>query len=77
MTNLLDERIDQLQNMDWTHGRGLVCTLFHGAQYKGIAEQFAFLRFVEQVSVFSRYHGLEPEICGICGAANALAETGE
>ena len=37
MTNLLDERIDYHQSMDWTYGHRVVRTLFHGVQYQGIA----------------------------------------
>jgi hypothetical protein len=37
MTNLLDERIDQHQSMDWTYGDRVVRTSFHGAPYQGIA----------------------------------------
>jgi hypothetical protein len=37
MTNLLDERIDYHQSMDCTYGHRVVRTLFHGAQYQGIA----------------------------------------
>ena len=36
-TSLLDERIDYHQSMDWTYGRRVMRTPFHGAQYKGIA----------------------------------------
>jgi hypothetical protein len=37
MTNLLDERIDHHQSMDWTYGHRVVRALFHGAPYQGIA----------------------------------------
>ncbi len=37
MTNLLDERIDYHQSIDWTYGHRVVRTLFQGAQYQGIA----------------------------------------
>ena len=37
MTNLLDERIDYHQSIDWAYGHRVVRTLFQGAQYQGIA----------------------------------------
>jgi hypothetical protein len=37
MTNLLDERIDYNQGIDWTYRHRTARILFHQAQYKGIA----------------------------------------
>src|SRR5580698_5281030 len=43
MTILLDERIDQHHNVDWTNGHRVALAPFHGAQYQGIANTIVLL----------------------------------
>ena len=61
MTNLLDERIDQHQSMDWTYQNRAAPVLFAGAQYQGIADTIVQLSPRNTSDVITQSQPIRPE----------------